>query len=87
LEIAVYPCEDKNDSGAPDYCTQEVVELVTLEADLSSIPERNFQRRVGADGQEYYVMRFVVEVTYLSGQTNYVLLFRNQRYITVPTYE
>jgi len=86
LGITVYSC-DSNARQGPAYCTKDVIELVTLEADLSSEEESNFPRQVGKDGREYYVMRFIVEVTYLSGQTKYVLVFQDKRYNTVRTYD
>ena len=57
-----------------------VVELVKLKANLSDIPETKFRRQPGADGREYYVMNFEIEVTYYSAATEYVLVFQKKRY-------
>ncbi|KAK7757503.1 hypothetical protein SLS62_000518 [Diatrype stigma] len=46
---------------APLTCNKNVNVLCILEADLSSIPEEDLDRRRGADGLMYYVVEFQVE--------------------------
>lgn len=65
---------------ASAFADAGVAELVKLKANLLDIPETDFERQPGADGREYYVMKFDIEVTYYSAATEYVLVFQKKRY-------
>lgn len=52
---------DDQSLEAPLACNKNVNVLCVLEADLSSIPEEDLNRRKGADGAMYYVVEFQVE--------------------------
>ncbi|KAJ4307292.1 hypothetical protein N0V88_000675 [Collariella sp. IMI 366227] len=57
--------------------------LCHVEADVGHIPENQFQRRQGSDGQWYYELSCKIEAVYLSASTQYTLLYNNQRYDSV----
>ncbi|KAK3370882.1 hypothetical protein B0T24DRAFT_302275 [Lasiosphaeria ovina] len=64
---------------------EDVSLLCHVEADVSHIPESQFARRKGADGQFYYELNCKIEAVYLSASTQYTLLFNGQRYNSVTT--
>ncbi len=54
--------------------------LVTLTANLSSIPTKRMPKRTGADGQTYFHCNFEIRVTFHSAHTTYSLWYNDKCY-------
>jgi hypothetical protein len=54
--------------------------LATLPADLSSIPLAQLDKRLGADGKEYYVIRYEIRGVFYSAHIEYSLWYNDQCY-------
>ncbi|KAK0706052.1 hypothetical protein B0T26DRAFT_655976 [Lasiosphaeria miniovina] len=76
---------DRTARDAPIARDGDVSLLCHVEADISHIPESQFARRKGVDGQLYYELSCKIEAVYLSASTQYTLLFNGQRYNSVTT--
>ncbi|KAL2130858.1 hypothetical protein VTI74DRAFT_5848 [Chaetomium olivicolor] len=74
---------DRTMRDAPVARDENVSMLCHVEADVSHIPENQFQRRKGNDGQWYYELNCKIEAVYLSASTQYTLLYNGQRYDSV----
>lgn len=59
--------------------------LVTLRADLSVIPQMDLEKTIRRrnDGRDYYNIDAVIEATYSSAETRYVLFVQGKRYDSV----
>ena len=81
-------------TGAPKYKTEggnprtygtdlsltssaDVLELATVTADISGV---ELDRRRGADGRDYYVVDFDIEMTCFAGKTEFTPVYRGKRY-------
>ncbi|RDW70452.1 Hsp70 family protein [Aspergillus mulundensis] len=73
------------DEGAPVHRNGGTKVLVTLKANLSAIPQVDLERTVvkRSDGKEYYNIDAVIEATYSSAETRYVLNVMGKRYDVV----
>lgn len=94
--IEILVCSDPGNEGAPlyagrkyvrirnrnsvDFRTEGVTELVKLTADLSRVPLPLFPIRTGRDDEQYYILNFQVEITYLSAYTKYELIHNDVNY-------
>ncbi|RFU34294.1 hypothetical protein B7463_g2070, partial [Scytalidium lignicola] len=76
---------DEYSATAPIHQATQGRDLVTLEADLSHLTEKDLERTIitCADGRKYYNISGAVEATYYSASTKYVLLYMGKRYDTV----
>jgi len=76
---------DKDSSTAPIHKSDNTRALVTLEADLSWISQKDLASTVVTyeDGKKYYKIQGAVEATYYGGMTRYVLLCMGKRYESV----
>ncbi|KAH8804541.1 hypothetical protein F5884DRAFT_417421 [Xylogone sp. PMI_703] len=76
---------DEYSTTAPVHQAAQGRDLVTLEADLSHLTEKDLERTMitCADGNKYYNISGAVEATYYSASTKYVLLYMGKRYDTV----
>lgn len=77
--------EDRGSWPPPQPLTQSLTNkgvqlLVTLTADLSSIPRQQMPKRSGADGQMYFHCDFEIRVTFQSAHTTYSLWYNNKCY-------
>ncbi|KAH6699218.1 hypothetical protein EV126DRAFT_477579 [Verticillium dahliae] len=74
---------DGTSSVAPVEHNDNTKLLCRVEADVSHIPEAQFNRRQGQDGQAYYELEYELEARVHSASTEYTLVCNNQRYNTV----
>ncbi|KAF3360981.1 hypothetical protein VDGD_07654 [Verticillium dahliae] len=74
---------DGTSSVAPVENNDNTKLLCRVEADVSHIPEAQFNRRQGQDGQAYYELGYELEARVHSASTEYTLVCNNQRYNTV----
>ncbi len=73
---------DENSDVAPVHKNSNCRELVTLRADLSqfSISDtKSLKTLLRADGNNYYQLPGIIEATFYSASTKYVLLCKGQR--------
>ncbi|KAI0125116.1 hypothetical protein BJ170DRAFT_488835 [Xylariales sp. AK1849] len=84
-KVTTYMYVDDTIRSAPIIRDSDVKVLCKVEADLSHIPESQFEQRKGMDGEMYYDMDFKIESVYLSKSTSYTLIHKGQRYTTVTT--
>jgi hypothetical protein len=77
-------CDERTDT-APIHRTSNVRKLVNLEADLSHLTRRDLKRTITTmeDGEKYYSLDCVIEATFYSASTKYVLFCQGERYDTV----
>jgi hypothetical protein len=96
VSVEILVCSDPGNEGAPlyagrkyvrirnrnsvDFRTEGVTELVKLTADLSRVPLPLFPIRTGKDDEQYYILNFQVEITYLSAYTKYELIHNDVNY-------
>lgn len=83
LMMVVYCCIDPKNYGPPTYNDHSVTKLLTLTADLSHIPERDLNRVVGNDQEEYYSIDFEIEMTCYSAHLNFALVYNDVKYQSV----
>ncbi|KAI9374735.1 hypothetical protein BJX61DRAFT_264991 [Aspergillus egyptiacus] len=83
VEIHIFA--DAEAHPAPIHKGATTKTLVTLKANLSGIPQAELDKTVwkGYDGLEYYNINGVIEATYGSAETTYVLFCQGRRYDTV----
>ena len=62
-----------------------VTELVEVRANLSGIPEDEFDLEPGADNDLYYKVNFDIEMTCYSATTGFALIYKGKKYETVTT--
>lgn len=62
LSIVVKAYADGVSNVAPIRVTDNVKWLCTIEANVSTIPDENIEKRVGHDGQTYYYMEGHIEI-------------------------
>ncbi|RXG48358.1 hypothetical protein VDGE_07654 [Verticillium dahliae] len=74
---------DGTSSVAPVEHNDNTKLLCRVEADVSHIPEAQFNRRQGQDGQAYYELEYELEARVHSASTEYTLVCNNQRYNTI----
>ncbi|KAL4946804.1 hypothetical protein BDV06DRAFT_229684 [Aspergillus oleicola] len=73
------------DSDAPIHKNPGTKTLVTLKANLSVIPQTDLDNTIKrrADGKDYYNIDAVIEATYSSAETRYVLSVQGKKYDSV----
>ena len=78
-------CCDEHTATAPIHRNYNVRKLVTLEADLSHLPQVDLNKTIVTreDGERYYSIDCAIEATFYGASTKYVLLCRGKRYDTV----
>lgn len=69
---------DRTDRPAVVYSDQKVEELVRLRTNLDDLPSNALELEIGEDDELYYVFRYSIEVTYLSGSTKYELVHKGE---------
>ncbi|KAI0905828.1 hypothetical protein F4823DRAFT_632251 [Ustulina deusta] len=74
---------DETSPTAPIGRSSNVKLLCRLSADLSSIPDEQLTKRLGADGRMHYYVEFDIEAVYHSATTQYTLIHKGQRYDSV----
>lgn len=76
---------DEKTTTAPIHKNSNVRKLVTLEADLSHLPQADLNKTIVTreDGKKYYFINCAIEATFYSASTKYVLLCQGKRYDTV----
>jgi hypothetical protein len=76
---------DPDSLNAPVHRGNSVRTLVTLKADFTHLSQADLAPTIITyeDGKRYYGIRGVVEATFYSASTKYVLLFQGKRYDTV----
>ncbi|KAJ0418508.1 hypothetical protein BJY00DRAFT_177645 [Aspergillus carlsbadensis] len=72
-------------TDAPVHKANSTKSLVTLKANLSGIPQSDLDKTVRKchDGKNWYDIDGVIEATYTSAETTYVLFCQGKRYDTV----
>ena len=65
---------DRVSESAPYQPDENVVQLVCLNASLSSI-QKKLPKEKGADGKKYHVLRGAIEAAYGSASTEYTLIY------------
>ena len=58
----------------------DVKKLVSVTADLSSIPLSAFPKVIGKDGKRYYGIEYQIDITYYSVFTKYELIYQGKNY-------
>lgn len=58
----------------------DVKKMVTLTADLSTISRTMIPIEIGADGEQYYNLKFEIRVKFFSAHTEYSLWHRGKEY-------
>ncbi|KAL4960816.1 Hsp70 family protein [Aspergillus stella-maris] len=73
------------DTDAPIHKNPGTKTLVTLKANLSVIPQTDLDKTIRrrADGKDYYNIDAVIEATYSSAETRYVLSVQGKKYDSV----
>ncbi|KAL4813417.1 hypothetical protein BDW67DRAFT_177860 [Aspergillus spinulosporus] len=73
------------DTSAPVHRNSDTKALVTLKANLITVPQVDLDWTVitRKDGKEYYCLDGVIEATYSSAETRYVLSVMGKKYDTV----
>ena len=56
-----------------------------VKANLSSIPEDQFDVELGEDNHLYYKVNFDIEMTCYSARTGFALIYKGNKYETVTT--
>ncbi|KAL9003360.1 MAG: hypothetical protein Q9188_003754 [Gyalolechia gomerana] len=83
IRLPIYTCTDNQGSSPPTYHDARVHHLATVSADLSRIPPHKFSKTLGADGLNYFLITFCIEITYYSGYTAYELIYDGVNYGSV----
>jgi hypothetical protein len=76
----VFEC---GDDIAPKHPTTGAHQIAEVKADFSTIPEADFKRIKGPDGQWYYQIWFEIEMTCYSAKKRFVLVHKQKKYDTV----
>lgn len=73
------------DEDAPIHKAPGTKSLVTLKANISVIPQTDLEKTIRrrADGKNYYNIDAVIEATYSSAETRYVLSVQGKKYDSV----
>ena len=66
-----------------DSMSTDADPLVKLTLDLSGIPEKNMERRLGYDRQQWYYFPYVITMTNYSASTKYTLVYKGEQYDSV----
>jgi hypothetical protein len=62
----------------------EVTELGTLKADLRNIPKEELNQEHGMNNEMFYKIDFEIEMTMLSANITFALVYKGKRYPAVP---
>ncbi|ERF69695.1 hypothetical protein EPUS_03687 [Endocarpon pusillum Z07020] len=80
IRCNLYSFECPTNRNPPLHVDQGAKLLVTLTANLSSIPTKEMPKHTGADGQTYFHCSFEIRVTFHSAHTTYSLWYNNKCY-------
>jgi len=84
IKMTIYSCEDPENTGAPTYEDEKVTELGTLKADLRNIPKEELNQEHGMNNEMFYKIDFEIEMTMLSANITFALVYKGKRYPAVP---
>ncbi|XXH01548.1 hypothetical protein Hte_007908 [Hypoxylon texense] len=74
---------DQSSDVAPLARNDDLQVLCRVTANLDHIPDSRLEKKLGADGVMYYVVRAQIEAVFQSALTEYTLIHNGQRYQTV----
>jgi hypothetical protein len=78
--LFVFPFLISTPKTHPTDSTPGTRPLATLLAYLSRIPLAQLDKRIGADGKEYYATRYEIRGVFYSAHTEYSLWYKDQCY-------
>ncbi|KAL8773753.1 MAG: hypothetical protein Q9209_001521 [Squamulea sp. 1 TL-2023] len=81
ITVTIIKCLDPDSSGAPFFVGDgEVTPVANLEVPLSLIPTKNLKKRQSEDGQQWYIVDFVLKITRSSAEFHYDLMHGKKSY-------
>ncbi|KPI43092.1 uncharacterized protein AB675_2163 [Cyphellophora attinorum] len=76
----LYSFNSITDASPPDFPETSMKQLVSLVADLSTIPVSEIPQKLGSDGNMWYVLEFDIRTKFFSAHTEYSLWHDGEQY-------
>ena len=76
--ITIYAHDEAVRTDKPSYRIQGWKALAKMQVDLASISAAEYATKRGLDGNDYYVIDYVIKATYISAHTEYRMFFKDE---------